>query len=258
EGLYQDLNAILDGDRSLFEGIYQIPPAHYLIASRNHTQIVRYWDLNYPTLDAPAPVHTEADYVERMRDQLREAIRLRLRADVPVGCYVSGGLDSCAILGIAADLRDDPVEAFTIAFEEGPFDEGPIAEEMAAHVGARFHRFRMPEEMLAQHYADAIAHCEMIHFNSNCVAKYLLSEKVRDAGFKVVLTGEGSDEILAGYPPFRRDLLLSDTAMDPDTMRRRGAAPAGANKGYGAVGRRGGGADRPPAGVGGPRASRPR
>src|SRR5262249_40329187 len=221
EGLYQDLTAILDQDRSLFEGIYQIPPAHYLVASRNHMQIVRYWDLNYPTLDAPPPVHTEADYVEHMRNELREAIRLRLRADVPVGCYVSGGPDSCAMLGVAAGLRDEPVEAFTIAFEEGPFDEGPIAEEMAAHVGARFHRFRMPEEMLAQHYADAIAHCEMIHFNSNCVAKYLLSEKVRDAGFKVVLTGEGSDEILAGYPPFRRDLLLSDAAAAAATTRQR-------------------------------------
>ena len=236
ESLYQDLHAILDGDRSLFEGVYQVPPAHYLVASRHHTQIVRYWDLNYPTLDAPPPVRTAAEHVERMRDELREAIRLRLRADVPVGCYVSGGLDSCAILGIAADLRDDPVEAFTIAFEEGPFDEGPIAAEMAAHAGAHFHRFHMPEETLAQHYADAIAHCEMIHFNANCVAKYLLSEKVLDAGFKVVLTGEGSDEILAGYPPFRRDLLLDDAAADADTTRQRVAALDEANKLYGTFG----------------------
>ena len=236
ESLYQDLHAILDGDRSLFEGVYQVPPAHYLVASRHHTQIVRYWDLNYPTLDAPPPVRTAAEHVERMRDELREAIRLRLRADVPVGCYVSGGLDSCAILGIAADLRDDPVEAFTIAFEEGPFDEGPIAAEMAAHAGAHFHRFHMPEETLAQHYADAIAHCEMIHFNANCVAKYLLSEKVRDAGFKVVLTGEGSDEILAGYPPFRRDLLLDDAAADADATRQRVAALDEANKLYGTFG----------------------
>src|SRR5262249_4352250 len=146
ESLYQGLHAILDQDRSLFEGIFQIPPAHYLVASRPHTQIRRYWGLNYPTLAQPPPrdseaaprERTEAAHIERMRDERREAIRLRLRADVPVGCYVSGGLDSCAILGLAADLRDDPIEVFTIAFEEGPFDEGPIAEEMAAHAGAHF------------------------------------------------------------------------------------------------------------------------
>jgi asparagine synthase (glutamine-hydrolysing) len=168
-----------------------------------------------------------------MREELREAIRLRLRADVPVGCYVSGGLDSCAILGIAADLRDDPVEAFTIAFEEGPFDEGPIAEEMARHVGANFHGFRMPEAMLAQHYPDAVAHCEMIALNANCVAKYLLSRQVRDFGFKVVITGEGSDEILAGYPFFRRDMLQHDAGSDAETTGKRLDALREANKQYG-------------------------
>jgi asparagine synthase (glutamine-hydrolysing) len=233
ESVYQQLHGIMDGDRSLFAGVYQVPPGHYLLASRHHTQILRYWDLNYPTLDAPPPVRSEAEHVERMREELREAIRLRLRADVPVGCYVSGGLDSCAILGMAADLRDDPIEAFTIAFEEGPFDEGPIAEEMARHVGANFHGFRMPEAMLAKHYPDAVAHCEMIALNANCVAKYLLSREVRDFGFKVVITGEGSDEILAGYPFFRRDMLQHDAGSDAETTEKRLTALREANKMYG-------------------------
>jgi asparagine synthase (glutamine-hydrolysing) len=236
ESAYQHLHGTMDGDRSLFAGVYQVPPGHYLLASRRHTQVLRYWDLNYPTLDAPPPVRSEAEHVERMREELREAIRLRLRADVPVGCYVSGGLDSCSILGIAADLRDDPIEAFTIAFEEGPFDEGPIAEEMAKHVGANFHRFRMPEEMLAQHYPDAVAHCEMIAGNANCVAKYLLSRHVRDFGFKVVMTGEGSDEILAGYPFFRRDMLQHDAGTDTVTTAQRLAALGEANKLFGGLG----------------------
>ncbi|MBI3768529.1 MAG: asparagine synthase (glutamine-hydrolyzing) [Deltaproteobacteria bacterium] len=233
ESVYQQVHGVMDGDRSLFAGVNQVPPGHYLLASRHHTQVLRYWDLNYPTLDAPSPVRSEAEHIERMREELREAIRLRLRADVPVGCYVSGGLDSCAILGIAADLRDDPIEAFTIAFEEGPFDEGPIAEEMARHVGARFHRFHMPEEMLAQHYPDAVAHCEMIAGNANCVAKYLLSRHVRDFGFKVVMTGEGSDEILAGYPFFRRDMLQHDAGTDTVTTALRLVALGEANKIYG-------------------------
>lgn len=233
ESVYQQMHCVMDGDRSLFSGVYQVPPGHYLLASRQHTQVLRYWDLDYPTLDAPSPARSQGEHIERMRAELREAIRLRLRADVPVGCYLSGGLDSCAILGIAADLRDDPIEAFTIAFEEGPFDEGPIAAEMAKHAGANFHRFHMPEEMLARHYAEAVVHCEMITTNANCVAKYLLSRQVRDSGFKVVLTGEGADEILAGYPFFRRDMLEHDAGTDAATTAQRLAALGQANRIYG-------------------------
>src|SRR5262245_1119063 len=206
ESVFQDLHMIADGDRTLFEGVHQVPPGHYLLATPQRTQVVPYWDLSYPDADHPAVLRPEEEQIERMRDALLESIRLRLRADVPVGVYLSGGLDSCSLLGVAASFHQGPLEAFTIAFEEGPFDEGPIAQEMAAHVGAHFHRFRMPEDLLADHLADAIWQCETITFNANCVAKYLLSEKVRDFGFKVVLTGEGSDELMGGYPFFRQDM----------------------------------------------------
>jgi asparagine synthase (glutamine-hydrolysing) len=221
ESLFQDIHMIADGDRTMFDGIYQVPPGHYLLATPQRFQVVPYWDLTYPTADHPAPVFSEQEHIERMRDALRESIRLRLRADVPVGVYLSGGLDSCSLLGIAASFHNGPLEAFTIAFEEGEFDEGPIAKEMAAHAGANFNVFRMPDEMLADHYADAIWQCETINFNANFVAKYLLSRKVREAGFKVVLTGEGSDEILGGYPFFRQDMLLFG---DPDATPEARAA----------------------------------
>jgi asparagine synthase (glutamine-hydrolysing) len=221
ESLFQDIHMIADGDRTMFEGVYQVPPGHYLLATPQRFQVVPYWDLTYPTADHPAPVYSEQEHVERMRDALRESIRLRLRADVPVGVYLSGGLDSCSLLGIAASFHNGPLEAFTIAFEEGEFDEGPIAKEMAAHAGANFNVFRMPEDLLADHYADAIWQCETINFNASFVAKYLLSRKVREAGFKVVLTGEGSDEILGGYPHFRQDMLLFG---DPDATPEQRAA----------------------------------
>jgi asparagine synthase (glutamine-hydrolysing) len=237
ESVYQDLHMIADGDRTMFEGVYQVPPGHYVLATHQRFQVVPYWDLSYPTADHPAPEYSEEDHVLRMRDALRESIRLRLRADVPVGVYLSGGLDSCSLLGVAASFHEGPLEAFTIAFEEGPFDEGPIAAEMAAHVGANFHRFRMPEELLADHFADAIWQCETVTFNANCVAKYLLSEKVRDFGFKVVLTGEGSDELMGGYPFFRQDMLLFNTpGEDPEATQARLAALHAANRMYGGFG----------------------
>ena len=235
ESVFQDLCVIADGDRTLFQGVYQVPPGHYLLATRQRTQVVPYWDLSYPTADHPAPVRSEAEHVERMREGLRESIRLRLRADVPVGVYLSGGLDSCSILGIASALHERPLEAFTIAFEEGVFDEGPIAEEMAAHAGANFHVFRMPEDLLADHFADAVWQCETITFNANFVAKYLLSRKVRDFGFKVVLTGEGSDEMLGGYPFFRQDMLQYNTPdAEPETTAALVAELRAANRHLGA------------------------
>jgi len=237
ESVYQDLHMIADGDRTMFDGVYQVPPGHYLLATRQRFQVVPYWDLQYPTEDHPAPVRSEAEHIERMRHELRESIRLRLRADVPVGVYLSGGLDSCSILGVAASIHAAPLEAFTIAFEEGPFDEGPVADEMARRAGANFHMFRMQEDLLADHFADAVWHCETITGNANFVAKYLLSEKVREFGFKVVLTGEGSDELLGGYPAFRQDMLqFGMPGEDAETTRARVESLRAANRQYGAFG----------------------
>ena len=135
-------------------------------------------------------------------------MRIRLRADVPVGCYLSGGLDSCAVLGLAARHHPEPIRAFTLTFDRAEYDEEEIAREMAAKAGAEFCPIPIRQDDLADHFADAIAQSETLCFNAHGVAKYLLSRAVRDAGYKVVLTGEGSDEILGGYAHFRRDMLL--------------------------------------------------
>src|SRR5262249_57516083 len=119
-----------------------------------------------------------------------EAVRLRLRADVPVGCYLSGGLDSCAVLGLAAKHRPDPIRAFTLTFDRPEYDEGEIAREMAAKAGAEFFPIAIRQDDLADHFVDAIALSETLCFNAHGVAKYLLSRAVRHAGYQVVLTAE--------------------------------------------------------------------
>jgi asparagine synthase (glutamine-hydrolysing) len=139
---------------------------------------------------------------------LEEAVRIRLRADVPVGCYLSGGLDSCSVLGLAARHHPEPIHAFTLTFDRGDYNEEAEAKEMAAKVGAEFHPIPIRQDDLADHFSDAIFQSETFCFNAHGVAKYLLSRAVRNAGYKVVITGEGSDEILGGYAHFRRDMLL--------------------------------------------------
>ena len=128
--------------RTLFEGVFQVPPGHYLLASERHLQLARYWDFDYPRAGANGRPRSEQEYAEEFRQELDEAVKIRLRADVPVGCYLSGGLDSCAVLGLAAPHHPEPIRAFTLTFDRGDYDEGPIAREMAARVGASFIRFQ--------------------------------------------------------------------------------------------------------------------
>jgi len=202
--------------RTLFDGIFQVPPGHYLVATEKHTQLSRYWDFDYPRTDSAPPKRSDADYAAEFRHALEEAVRIRLRADVPVGCYLSGGLDSCAVLGLAARHHPDPIRAFTLTFDHAEYDEEKEAREMAAKVGAEFYPIPMRQDDLADHFAAALLQSETLCVNAHGIAKYLLSRAVRDAGYKVVITGEGSDEILGGYAHFRRDMLLyNNEGQDP-------------------------------------------
>src|SRR5436190_9229134 len=196
--------------RTLFEGIYQVPPGHYMIATDKHVQLSQYWDFNYPRANDVRPHRSDAEYAEEFRRTFEEAVRLRLRADVPVGCYLSGGIDSCAVLGLAARHHQGPVRAFTLTFDRPEYDEGEIAKEMAAKVEFEFFPIPIRQDDLADGFCDAILQSETLCVNVHGVAKYLLSRAVRKAGYKVVLTGEGSDEILGGYLHFRRDMVATN------------------------------------------------
>lgn len=196
--------------RTAFAGVRAVPPGHFLIADAGGLRLEPFWDLDYPVegATAAAPLRPE-DAVQAFRALLEEAVRLRLRADVPVACYLSGGLDSCAILGLAARHRSDPIRAFTLRFDLPEYDEGPVAAEMAALAGADYTPLVVRQDDLADNFSDAVFHAEGTCINTHGVAKYLLSRSVRSAGYKVVLTGEGADEVLAGYPHFRQDLLAA-------------------------------------------------
>jgi asparagine synthase (glutamine-hydrolysing) len=208
--VYSSLEFVGPHAGTLFKGIFQVPPGHYMTATEGQIQLKRYWDFNYPLAANAIPERSDAEYQEEFRSVLEESVRIRLRADVTVGCYLSGGIDSCAILGLAARHHPEPIHAFTIAFDRPEFDESAVAREMASKFGAQFCSIPVRQDEIAEHLADAIVQAETFVANSHGAAKYLLSRAVRDAGFKVVLTGEGSDEILGGYTHFRRDMAPSN------------------------------------------------
>src|SRR5262245_47616941 len=221
EALFRGASGGGHPSQTLYHGVSQLLPGHYLLATRGYTQIHRYWDFDYPRVEEERPAGRDDQHAERLRAVLDEAVRLRLRADVPVGCYLSGGLDSCSVIGLASKHLSTPIRAFTLTFDRPDYDESVIAEEMAAKAGAEYYPVPIRQDDLADHFTDATFHAETLCFNAHGVAKFVLSRAVRDAGYKVVLTGEGSDEILAGYPHFRRDMLLYDSdGQDPDLIRK--------------------------------------
>ena len=222
EYFFQHATGPAMAERTLFEGVQQVPPGHFLIATQNGLRVLRYWEFDYASAsELAASTRDERSYVEEFGAVFEEAVRLRMRADVPVGCYLSGGLDSCAVLGFAARNSATPIQAFTLTFDQAAYDEGEIAREMAGLAGANFHAIPIKQSDIAENFADAIWHSETIFSNGHGVSKFLLSRAVRDAGYKVVYTGEGSDEILGGYVHFRTDMLKHNTqGQDPAEIQR--------------------------------------
>lgn len=209
EAAWQDLFIVRNHERTMFAGIRSVPQGCYAVVRGNDVQIYRYWDWDFPTTkETTADTRSEAEVVAGFREVLSEAVRERMVADVEVGCYLSGGIDSCAVLGLAQREMQRPIRAYTLAFDDAVWDESPIARRQAEFVGATYHQVPVTRQALADVYSDAVWHSETPMVNGHGAAKFLLSQAVRDAGLKVVFTGEGSDELLGGYATFRRDALL--------------------------------------------------
>jgi asparagine synthase (glutamine-hydrolysing) len=225
EGLYHQLIQVMVPGSTAFEGIKQVAPGHVVKVVRNSDQLElseqKYWDVNFPLAhEYPGDDVDEQQYIDGVRKHLLEAVQHRLTADVPVGCYLSGGIDSCAILGLSAAATQTSVKAFTIGFDSNDYDETPIAQEMAEATGADHHIMRLKADDLYDHFVKTIWHTERTIYNTLGVAKYLMSQQVHDVGYKVVLTGEGSDELFAGYPAFRKDMFLHGLDHLPDSERK--------------------------------------
>lgn len=214
QGVFHQLMQTIVPGSTPYKNVYQVEPGHALIVERRDGRFVtrqeRYWDMPFPESKAreAATNQDENHYIELIRSKLLEAVQHRLVADVPVGCYLSGGIDSCSILGLSAAVRQDPVKAFTIGFDSNEYDESAIATEMAQSVQADQDILRLAADHLYDHFVETHWHTERTIYNTLGVAKMLMSRHVRNVNYKVVVTGEGSDELFAGYPSFRRDMFL--------------------------------------------------
>ena len=197
ETMGQQMFGCFDVERTLFAEVRQVPPGHGLVSREGVLRLEEYWDVDYPR-KLTGTYWNPSSCVDEVRHHLEESIRLRMRADVPVGCLLSGGVDSSALLGMAAQGSARP-KAFTISFDHTSYDEEPVARRTAHHVGVEYEAIPVSQSDCADHFSDAVWHAEAIQANAHGVARYILSRAVRQAGFKTVLAGEGADELFAGY-----------------------------------------------------------
>ncbi|MDQ8186645.1 asparagine synthase (glutamine-hydrolyzing) [Pelagicoccus sp. SDUM812002] len=223
--LHQLMQTIKPGT-SAFEEIVAVEPGHMMVVRKRkgklETSTRKYWDMDFPEIDARDTMLSEQDHVDRVREKLIESVIFRLEADVPVGCYLSGGIDSCCILGLATGAMQSPVKAFTISFDDDKYDEAHIAKEMSDSMGADQEQINLKaEDLYGDNFIKTVWHAERTFYNTLGVAKYLMSQRVRECGYKTVVTGEGADELFGGYPAFKRDMFLHGLNDEPPEERER-------------------------------------
>lgn len=203
-------------DRTLFKGVKQLQPGHVLIYDGQNLNIKKYWDLDYPQ-EPITNNKNETDSIEEFKAVFENSIKLRLRADVPICFHLSGGLDSSAVAALSMHIQDKPMDCFTVSFEHEGYDELPYAQEMAAKMDAPLHVVSVSQDDLVHAIPDAVYYSEGLAINGHLAGKFMLSKAIRDARFKVALTGEGADEVLAGYPHLREDIIQYGEANDQTT-----------------------------------------
>jgi asparagine synthase (glutamine-hydrolysing) len=202
--------------RTSFAGVHEVPPGHYAVIKDSDIRMRPFWSVDFP---APQSRSIE-EYREEFESLLLDATRIRLRADVPVGAYLSGGLDSSTIAALVRKLGVSRLETFSIAFSDPKFDESEHQKRMAAFLGTDHKVVFATHEEIGRVFPEVVWHTEAPLMRTAPAPMFLLSKLVRDSHFKVVLTGEGADEFLAGYDIFKEAKVRRFWAQQPESKWR--------------------------------------
>ena len=206
--------------RTVFSGVRELPPGCYAVVADGRIETTPYWSPRFP--DAGAEVCQEdVENARLLGEHLIRASRLRfLRSDVPVGAYLSGGIDSSVTAAIVTAFTEAPVRTFSIRFADREFDEGRYQQEMVRHLRTAHRDVTVSSEDVGQVFPEVVWHAEQPLLRTAPAPLFLLSRLVRDSCYKVVVTGEGSDEVLAGYDIFREAAVRRFWARDPESAKR--------------------------------------
>jgi asparagine synthase (glutamine-hydrolysing) len=206
------------GSDTVYKGIRTIEPGTLEIYTGAAEPFVhRFYSLGCMPQEPPA-LFDEAQ--EELRDMLRDAVRLRLRSDVPVGMYLSGGIDSSVLALLTSQVMGERFKSFSVIFGDPDFDESSYQNEMVAFIGSEHHSTRIDYDTISDNFLETVRHTERPLFRTAPVPLFLLSQLVRENDIKVVITGEASDEILFGYDSYKELKLLQFWARSPQSAIR--------------------------------------
>ncbi|HEB59185.1 MAG TPA: N-acetylglutaminylglutamine amidotransferase [Gammaproteobacteria bacterium] len=213
------LHAVVPAPRTLLRGIRKLPPAHLMIVDeKGRDRVHRYWQLD---ATPPDPSPDEGQWLEMTRELLLRAVRRRrIVADVPVGVLLSGGLDSSLLVALLARHGGSDLLTFSVGFEDHPDEKGSefeFSDQVVARYATRHHRIHIPNEEVLQRLPEAVDHMAEPMVGQDAVAFYLLAERVSQH-VKVVQSGQGADEVFAGY--FWYPQMHRATGSDVDRFRR--------------------------------------
>lgn len=206
--------------QTAFANVYELPPGHFMYVREDGVfRPEPFWTLPYLAPDQRRHM-TFSDAREELAELLKDAISLRLRADVPVGAYLSGGLDSSIITSLIAKNFNNRLRTFSMTFQENPFDESAWQNELVQALGTDHSEISVANEDIRDNLPQVVWHCEKPLLRTGPVPLLSLSKLVRNSHFKVVLTGEGADEVFGGYNIFKEAKLRQFWARQPDSKWR--------------------------------------
>ncbi len=206
--------------KTVFKNIFELPPGNFMKISGNRTHIQSYWSLKYPVNNEGRFRGTMEDAVIELENLLTDAVRIRLRADVQVAAYLSGGLDSSATTALIKKVAPETLQTFSIGFEDSEFDETPYQQEVSKYLDTRHTAFTCTREDIGHYFPQVVWHAEIPILRTAPVPMFCLSKKVRENNIKVVITGEGADETLAGYGIFKEGIIREFWSRQPESKYR--------------------------------------
>lgn len=204
--------------RTIFKHVLELPPGHSLSFQNGQLQLRRYWSLDFNHVEGPQP--PEREFVEELASVLTDAVRIRLRSDVPVGSYLSGGLDSTIITSLIRQFSNTNLQTFSVAFSVPALDESFFQKEATEFLHTTHQSVRCDYADIAFSFPEVMWHSEKPIVRTAPSPMYLLSGLVQDAGMKVVLTGEGADEVFAGYDIYKEDKIRRFWIRQPESKSR--------------------------------------